>query len=81
MLTKMVVRKVKQVTVEKSYLQVAKMHVTKLHVFYEGVTRPIELLLFSDEQITIGEVQGETQSAPATKGRSGRGGKELIEAH
>lgn len=80
MLTKMVVRKVKQVTVEKSYLQVAKMHVTKLHVYYEGVARPIELLLFSDEPITISEVIGE--HGPAARGSSRpRGGKELVEAH
>lgn len=64
MLTKMVVRKVQRMEVERSWLKIAKMHVTKLRVYYEGTQRPIELLCFSDERVDMVEIPGGLAGPP-----------------
>lgn len=55
MLTKAVVRNVTKVTVERTWMQVAQLHCTKVKIHSENA-KPIEMLMFSKERMEIEEL-------------------------
>lgn len=67
MLTKAVVRQVTKITVERSWLKIARVHCTKVRIHSADNPRPIELLLFSSEQVPIEQITaGATEGAAET---------------